>query len=500
MKKLLIVFMAAVMLLALIACDSTPAGESTVSTPAAESEDTSEGEKVYAANVPEGTDLQGADIVILTTATDPNNINGGEFGWGKDEAEATVVNEAIWNRNNRVGELLHCNIVERCVADGNRMANGAMLSTIKTGVDGNTADYSIVAPSLYQAGYLAPGNYLYNLLNLENMNGVSDEWWDSYFVDAVEIKGKVFFAIGDIGYQSRQSITPVFFNKEIAAQIEIENPYDLVRNKKWTIDVITAWSKLFSSDMNGDGIDYLDKYGMGGQNDNIWAMFFGAGETVAAKDATGTPVITIYNERSTGVAEKIKTLMNDKSCFINANELFGISNTPVDLLTEAFSEGRSLLFCDALLNVENLRDMSFDFGILPCPLYDENQTEYYSMVNPWTSNAFGIPSNLDSTDAENAALVMECLGAEGKNLLTPAYIEIALKGQKTRDDESQEMLDIIFGSVGCDIGHIYNWGSLGSAVLHATAEGGEFTSLCDANIGAAEAAIATTIEAFDAID
>ena len=45
-------------------------------------------------------------------------------------------------------------------------------------------------------------------------------------------------------------------------------------------------------------------------------------------------------------------------------------------------------------------------------------------------------------------------------IVLPAYYDITLQGKYMRDNDSQEMLDIIFDSVIYDIGRFYNWGSM----------------------------------------
>ena len=61
--------------------------------------------------------------------------------------------------------------------------------------------------------------------------------------------------------------------------------------------------------------------------------------------------------------------------------------------------------------------------------------------------------------------LLDALGAESKNVLTPAYYDQYLKSKGTRDNDSEEMLDIIFDSMTYDIGYLYNFGELGGMVL-----------------------------------
>lgn len=50
------------------------------------------------------------------------------------------------------------------------------------------------------------------------------------------------------------------------------------------------------------------------------------------------------------------------------------------------------------------------------------------------------------------------------NLITPAYYEVALKTKYSRDNESEAMFDIIFNSIKWDIGFMYDWGGIKSAL------------------------------------
>lgn len=508
MKKLVCALLAVLMVFALVACNTTAETskpDADVSKDVSEtSTDESEIEVVYKSEIPEGFEFYKDDeYVVLTTGTNLDNVKTPEFGWNSEELESSVLNDAIATRNLAVEQLTGIKIVEEMIQDSNRMQGGQMVSHVQTQIGGGTADFDLIAPSIYSVAALAKQGYLYDLNSVDNMQ-LESEWWDGFFVEDASIQNKLFFITGDIGTGSRGSLTAVYFNKETINELGLPSPYGLVENKTWTLDTIYEWSQLISSDLNHDEvIDYRDKFGMGGQNDNVWAFFYGSGEKIASKNADGVPIITIDADiRSSNVIDKIANIVTNHSYFINANNFFGAEgeDAPAVLLQKAFSEGRSLFFCENLNNVEGLRDMGFDFGILPTPLFDENQDRYYSLLNCWVSNAFAIPTNLTPDEAALSAVIFNALSAEGKNTVMPAYVETTLKGQRLRDDDSEEMLDIIFDNIGCDIGHIYDFGSLGGRVLHEIPKGGNFTSLVGANKPAAEAAIDSLMDAFASIE
>ena len=502
MKKIIALILCLSSLLLVCAC--TPNGETSntqsvdVNTSDVSDETSTDGKIMYSANIPEDFSWEG-DFKVLSTATDPSTLKYTEFGFNADELEANVLNDAVKTRNDIVEDLLGIKVVEEVVTSGNRNESGEFVTYVQTAINSGTGDFAICAPSLYQAGALAKNGQFYNLNDIENM-ALESEWWDKYFIDAVNVMDKLYFLTGDIGFIAKTSISAVFFNKDIAANLELENPYELVKNNKWTIDVIHTWAKLYNEDLDNNGtINHLDKFGIGGQNDNFKAFFFSAGERFASLDNNNNPTTTGYSERSAEVANRFQEFITDKSCFVRANDLFGVSNTPVNLLVDAFVEGRALMFWDALSNIEGMRMMDVDFGILPAPLYEEGQERYHSMLVPWPCNAFAIAGNVDPSQLEDIATVMNVLGAEGKNYVTPAYVETTLKGQRLRDDDSEDMLDIIFANIGCDIGYVYCFASTAANILNYTADGQNFTTLYDSYKATLETNMTNLINIFESL-
>lgn len=504
MKKILSFLLCFIMVFSLVACSgnqetSKDTSANTESSTDVSNETSESGKTIYKANIPEDFSWEG-DFIILSTATDPSTMKYTEFGFNSEELEENVLNDAVKTRNDIVEDLLGIKIVEEMVTSGNRNESGEFVTHVQTAINSGTGKFAICSPSLYQAGALAKNGQFYNLNDIENM-ALESEWWDKYFIDAVNVMNKLYFLTGDIGFIAKNSISTVFFNKDIAANLELENPYQLVKDNKWTIDKIHTWAKMYNEDVDNNGsLNHLDKFGIGGQYDNFKAFFFAAGERFATLDNNNMPTTTGYSERSAEVATRFQEFITDKSCFVCANDLFGVSSTPVNLLVDAFVEGRALMFWDALSNIEGMRMMDVDFGILPAPLYDESQERYHSMLVPWPCNAFAIAGNVDQSQLEDIATVMNVLGAEGKNYVTPAYVETTLKGQRLRDDDSEDMLDIIFANIGCDIGYVYCFASTAANILNNTAAGQNFTTLYDSYKSTLENNMNTIVDIFESLD
>ena len=226
-------------------------------------------------------------------------------------------------------------------------------------------------------------------------------------------------------------------------------------------------------------------------------MFYGSGERLASIGSDGYPYLTVYNERSVSVVDNILKLMQDDLHYVSANDYFGVTQDPAELVTQAFIDGRSLFNYSDIGDTDDFRDMADDFGLLPIPKYSEEQEEYNTLINCWTSNAFCIPYTVEGETLEMTGLTLELMGAISEDILVHAYYDVALQYQKTRDDDTVRMLDIIFSTRGCDLGMVFQWGGL-DTMLHSliTSESGAFASVYETYKGKAEADMKETVDTY----
>lgn len=415
---------------------------------------------------------------------------------GGEELMSAVVNEAIATRNNAVEEKLKIKIKEQYVFDAQRK-KGELCQKIKNDIAAGSGDYYAVVPCIYDGATLAAEGSLYDLLSDVPYLKMSQPWWDQTFNQELTINDKLYFTVGDLGVYNKSATSVLMFNKELIKQYGLENPYELVNNNKWTMDKVFSMAKEISSDDNQDGkIDYKDSMGWSGQLDDMWCLFYGSGSKISSVASSGFPELTMYNDRSVNVLDKMVSFVQDDNHYISANDYFNEATWPVKELTiKPFLTGKCLFFSAGISSTDLLGDMEDDFGIVPLPLFDDTQQKYHSLINPWTSTCFAVPISVAQEDLEFVGIVLEAMGAESRNYVHEAYYNKALKYQKTRDEESTKMLDVIFESRGCDIGMIYAWGGL-DIVLQQLAyqSAGTFTSTYEAKEDMAQNALDTTVD------
>ena len=102
--------------------------------------------------------------------------------------------------------------------------------------------------------------------------------------------------------------------------------------------------------------------------------------------------------------------------------------------------------------VAKLRDMDDEFGVLPCPKFDETVDKYITGVDAIT-NGLIIPVTVQDTEMVSTVLELWCY--ENYTKVIPVYYDVVLKTKGARDDESAEMIDIIREGRMFDIGYFY---------------------------------------------
>lgn len=98
-----------------------------------------------------------------------------------------------------------------------------------------------------------------------------------------------------------------------------------------------------------------------------------------------------------------------------------------------------------------MRDLNQTFGLLPCPKYDENQEEYYTLMG---ANSCVLTVPQDVQNPEMVGYALDALSYESLQSLIPEYYDVSLSQKGLRNEESIEMLQIIRESRGIEFSRI----------------------------------------------
>jgi hypothetical protein len=258
------------------------------------------------------------------------------------------------------------------------------------------------------------------------------------------------------------------FNKQLQADYAIEDLYSLVKAGNWTLPKMLELSKLVSVDLNGDGImDENDRYGLLYYRDAMPAFLAGAGEYIARKDENDLPYMSFNRERVYSALDSIYEVIYDETVAFHTMRAFGDTDVSgfIEKGVNMFENNQALLMYVRITEIESLRGMNTDFGILPFPKYDENQQNYVSLVNSYIGSALVVPA---TANPDISSAVLEAMAYESRYTLIPAYYQVTLKTKVGRDEESEDMLDIIFGNITYDLGGLLRFGGFESELMNST--------------------------------
>ena len=444
MKRYICLFLAIMTLvLPLFSCASPADGNDTGDDPA-NTDAATEGSGTNPPEIKEELDIPDvkfADTVftILTAPVESWNYSAADF----DEPSEEPLDNAIYRRNLAVEELLGCDIQE--VTATNRYEG--ITNSFKTDVDAGGDAYSVAFMNMSNCGTTTGAGKTLDLSLLEYVD-LTKSWWDQASVKQLALTGRNFMVGSQILYSDKECLWLVFFIKDFISQFGLENPYELVEQNKWTWDKMLEMADAVDNDDNGDSkMTEEDTWGFCTHMENMAGMWMAAGEKLVQLDEDGEPYYTWNTERFFDVFEKIKEFMGTEDVVHGNSDKFVIT---------AMAEARTLFAAEVVGWISGYRGNDPEFGLLPMPKYDTDQEDYYTYA---AVNCDLMVVGKNCTDTYETGIILEALCAKGQEICLPVYYDEQLQSRYIRDEESSDMLDIVFKNRMYDLGVMFDWGS-----------------------------------------
>lgn len=426
-------------------------------------------------DIPE-KDYGGADFTyLIRNGNVASYVERYVFSEGED---GEPINDAIYARNIRVEEKFNIHI---CALNPTWQGGwaGELENLARKYILTNDPGIDVLSSMRSTLGTLLREGCLYNLNELKYVD-LTSAWWDANAAETLEFGGKLYLMPNDISMGNLAMARFIYFNQGIVGEFDLEDPYALVEQNKWTIDKMLEMASAVSVDVNGDSVfDHNDKYGMltdESANGSFVTLVAGAGITLAAKDEKGMIVPNIMTEKVQEMITKCSTVLKKTDCAVSSEELFKMGDVSgydnaYDYPRDLFAQGHFLFYSSGISSMEQFRDMQQDFGIVPNPKFNESQEKYYHKIDTYAL-IFGVP--ICASDMERVGAVLEYSAWLSHQTLLPAYYETTVKGKRLRDDKAIEMLDLIKGSMLYDFSDIYDLG--GAQILYNAYNSGNLAS------------------------
>lgn len=409
---------------------------------------------VAATTAPEGNDGRyDANGYLKDDLPDDVSCNGAQFriyswseqsaiDWGTHEMSSNVVEQALYEREINVKDRFDVTL-DITLANGGWDDRSSFIQTLEVVVlSGSPEDnYHLVCQYTACSGMGAIKSLYKNLKDVKYLN-FDKPWWPQFLNSSASVGDNLYFASGDITGTAIKNLHCMYVNLDLYNSLNIADTvdgrtiYKVVKDGDWTLQT----QRIMIMDVTEVGGDDLT-YGLTISNTaNADGFFYGGGFK--------------YVENADGNFEISKDLTNSRLVdWFDEVQALICSNKNVTVSSELFYAGKSLFYSDGVSAVMGLmRDVEFEYAILPVFKYDSEQEYYYTTPNLWVS-MFSIP--VTSPDEDMSGLVMEALASEGYRTLTDALYYDAFQHRYLSTDENAQIFDIITDNVVFDSARMF---------------------------------------------
>jgi hypothetical protein len=329
-------------------------------------------------------------------------------------------------------------------------------------ISSGSTDYQLLDTFGLSAQRLMGNEYFVNMADVPYIN-FDHPWWVESALSELRLGDYVEFAVSDMLLTDKSATMIVFYNIDMANDLHLDNIYDNVRNYEWTIEQMAEYAELAAlNGENGDDVaDKNDIYGLVTNDDPVHMLYVASGRKFMSRDEDGM----LYY--SYGTDDTFDVMIDNLNVLMYADFTW---NSHLKPDAPVFAEGGALFTFDKIKRCMLIRDMKDDYGILPLPMYEEEQQKYFSPVSNYHDSMFAvINTNVDNRETIGAAL--ELMGYYSYYNIYRDFFEVLIQNRGTRDAESKEMLGIVFENRAYDMGLIFDPHGLMDKVLRITKTG-----------------------------
>ncbi len=378
----------------------------------------------------------------------------------EEDADAVVV--AIAERNNKLQQEYGFSIINESIS-GDDCYN-RFVERVRNDNEAGTADYQVLVGG---ANFLAPltaEGLCYDFYDLGEGSylNVDEEWWDPVTQKDMSVANSLYMITGDILYSDDQYTRCLYFNKDLVKDYKLENPFDLVKSGDWTLDKMYEMMTEVAHP-GGDGmmnVEGDDTWGLVGVSFDTYMLIMGGGLAQVSKNSDDIPEFAMLNEQNVTNFLKVYDVVIDKqrTCFVE--DYYRWDDANGHKVSDHFYNNQALFYTEhiGLVNSTKLREADIRYGIVPMPKVADGQEDYASTVNPYHFGIMCIPISINEDEIPQITFCLEAMAHYNYDNITAIYYDLTLKLKRLVDDEdSPEMLDIIFRNRIVDISVIFNW-------------------------------------------
>ncbi len=375
----------------------------------------------------------------------------------QDESKAGTINDAIKRRDNFLRQKYGANVKVRAVKS--KDVAEEITKSLATGT--NYCDMLAVSAkdtvSLYLDGLLAD-------MNTFDGFDPQGEYFDQKNATNLATNSS-FYILADPTTRYFNEIYTMFFNRDLVLSSGAENPESLAAQGLWTWDKFSEIEKTVAMEVVNKTVANLNSDVFG------FSAYYGSNNYANVMYVScGAPFIenTYYNP--VDFSPEVESAVNIGRYLYKVNDSKARYPFEGDDSAKAFTGGRLAFFTNKLSFMSRLRSggkKGSEYGFVPMPKYNEQQEEYYSLVDP-AARVICVPKTVESQDFSYkrfvGAVISGMCAVSGKTV-KEAFISDTIV-RYLNDNTEASMLKLVTDSAYFDFSTVY--GSKISAIHNST--------------------------------
>ncbi len=386
----------------------------------------------------------GKDFIMwFSVAKDGDSV---DYYWvEEDKIGGNAMSEAVYARQEQVRQYLGVELYAKYEVGNSQVLLEPFRASVKNKDNAVQMFRTSVfggLPALVSEGYFTA---------YENMPEINLQapYWNASVMEELAVEGKTYLGKGRFNILQTYVVV---YNKDMWAKYSDavdESLYSMVDNYTWTFDKMLSICKLVYIDATGDGKTKDDTFGVSANTNRSTIGFLHASNVnLVEQDEKGQYTLSVYNELN---AEKTVSILD---------RLLELQDSDYGWLADAWRNsevyvkiysGRVLMSWDATTDLEKLTVYDLSFGVLPYPMYNEDQRNVGYRHLQWGGYT-AFPAYLE--DRQMVAETMEMLSYYSDNV-NEVYYEKMMGKQVADMPDDARMLDLVWDTVCSDFCQTY---------------------------------------------
>ena len=395
-------------------------------------------------------DMQGFTFEALARVTEwfANEVTA-EDGTGDQ------ILQAVYDRNWEVEEKYNC-MMSQTFIDENEW------TTWRNSVSSGEGTFKYSLNHMMQTASEALSGTMLNLKTLPYVN-LEAAYWNQSMNKELTIGNKLYFTANEFCTSSVYFTWLMIFNMRMCQERDID-VYGMIDDGTWTIDnLYNIVSQSYEDDGNAT-VDFAsDTFGLTSHWNTVMTNYIFAFEIPVVHIDSNNQVIVDFNDANTPMVtavEKVYDLFynsaNGGHIMTDAEQSANYSGLLHDnALCTKFSTNTALFTNTRLLGLETLRTADVQYGIIPFPKFNEEQTEYHSHVDGRGSLLF-VPYTLPANEYDYVGLLLDVLAQKTKEDVMPVIQNAALIGRYSEDSDAYRCLEMTMNGRTYAFAYVFN--------------------------------------------